>query len=193
MSTLNKHRNLRALVATAIVTIGLVGLAACSSGPSESESKPDSGSSKPTSSASVEAEPSEQASGDAKKCTDEQVATINSVSGIPIPAETIAAGGSDFAPAAVIADLPTVCVISLENAGATGDYAVLSGGSATLSAAAANATAAGAQVTEIEGTFTGSLDKVTIVGVGFSAMTQATAGFENTEDLVIIMATSLIG
>ncbi|WP_374947839.1 hypothetical protein [Agreia sp.] len=193
MSTVLSRRSFRTLAAAAFATIGLVGLAACSAGASDSESEAGTSSSKPTVSASSEAEPSEQASDDAKKCTEEQVATINSVSGVPIPAATIATASTDFSPAAVIADLPTVCVISFSNAGATGNYAVLSGGAATVTAAAANATAAGAQVTQIEGTFTGSIDGLTVVGVGFSELTQATAGFENTEDLVIIAATSLAG
>jgi hypothetical protein len=193
MSNVLARRSLRTLATTAIATISLVGLAACSTGSSESESKPSASSSKSTTSASAEAEPSEQVSGDAKKCTEEQVATINSLSGVPIPAVTLASGSADFAPAGVIADLPTVCVISLSNADATASYAVLPGGAATLSAAAANATAAGAQVTEVEGTFTGSIDGVTIVGVGFTELTQETAGFENTEDLVIIVATGLAG
>jgi hypothetical protein len=193
MSNVLAGRSLRNLAATAIATIALVGLAACSSGSSESESKPGAGSSKPTVSSSAEAEPSEQVSDDAKKCTEEQVATINSLSGVPIPAGTLASGSAEFTPAGVIGDLPAVCVISLSNAGASASYAVLPGGAATLSAAAANATAAGAQVTEIEGTFTGSIDGVTIVGVGFTEMTKETAGFENTEDLVIVVATSLAG
>ncbi|HXH33562.1 MAG TPA: hypothetical protein VNJ54_04015 [Plantibacter sp.] len=189
MNITSTRRGLRLSAAAAIATVGLFGLVACSSGDADPAEKP-------TTSATTEAETEtteEAPASGSTKCSEEQVATLSSASGVSVPAAALAAATADFAPAAVIGDLPTVCVLNFDSAAGTGGYAVLSGGAATLAAAAANATAAGAQITEAGGTFTGSLDDLTIVGVNFTDLTQGTAGFENVEDLVVIASTGLLG
>lgn len=194
MTTHIARRSLRALAATAITTVGLVGLAACAGSSSETGERSTT-SEKPSSSAAAENETQsteEASAGDAKKCSEEQVATLSSASGVAVPAASLALANADFSPASVLGDLKTICVISFESAGVSGGYAVLTGGEETLTAAAANARAAGAQVTEAPGTFTGSVDGLTVLGVKFSAITQETAGFENTDDLVVIAATGLL-
>jgi hypothetical protein len=192
MTTARAHRTLRILAATTIATVGIFGIAACSSTASDSEPK-SATSEKPSTSASPETEAAEPSSGDAKKCTAEQMTTLSSASGVPIPEASLAAASAEFPVPAVIGDLETICVLSFDAGAASGGYAVLSGGAATLTAAAANATAAGAQVTEAAGTFTGSVDGLTVIGLPFSQLTQETAGFENTPDLVAIVATAALG
>jgi len=191
MSLRSAHHRLRVSAVTAVAVIGLFGLAACSSGDAPADSEPStSGTTAPE--ATEDAAQEEPASG-ATKCTEEQVNTLSAASGVAVPAAAVAAAKATFAPAAVLGDLPTVCILSYEAGDASGSYAVLSGGAASLTAAAANATAGGASVTEAAGTFTGSLDGLTIIGIPFTQLTQETAGFENVEDLVVVVSTAALG
>lgn len=189
MTGIITRTNLRISAATAIAAIGLFGLVACSSGDAQPETAP-------TTSPSVEAEETEEteeAVGGATKCTEEQVATLNAVSGITVPTEAWASATASFDPSAIIGDLPTTCVLTFTIGDGVGSYAVLPGGAATLTAAAANATAAGAEIVEADGTFTGTMDDLTVAGVGFTELTQETAGFENVGDLVVVVSTGLLG
>lgn len=187
MSITSTRRSIRTSALAAVAAIGLLGLVACSSGEPTSEEKP-------TTSASAEAEATEEApASGATKCTAEQVTTLSSMSGVAVPAEALAASKAAFEPAAVIGDLPTTCMLTFEGPAGTGAYAVMPGGAATLTAVSANATAAGAQVTEAGGTFTGTMDGLTIVGIKFTDLTKETAGFENVDDLVVVVSTGLLG
>lgn len=186
-SALNRL-SVRTSTAAVIAAIGLFGLVGCSSGGTPAAEEPT------TTSPSSEPETTEEApASDGSKCTEEQVATLNSLSGIAIPQEVWASAKASFEPAAIIGDLPTTCVLTFDSAAGVGSYAVLPGGAATLTTAAANATAAGAEVAEAGGTFTGTMDGLTIAGVAFTQLTQETAGFENVEDLVVIVSTGLLG
>ena len=189
MTISNSSKRFRVSAAAAIATIGLFGLSACSSGEPQAEEKPSTNSSAPAETETKEEAP---ASGQTK-CSAEQFSTLSSAGGVALPAEAHAAASASFAPDAVVGDLPTVCVLSFESAAGTGSYAVLPGGAATLTAVAANATAAGAEVTEAAGTLTGSVEGLTILGLGLTQLTQETAGFENVEDLVVVIATGLAG
>lgn len=193
MTTAYAHRSIRALAATAIAVVGLVGLGACSAGdsgtPDASNSNP-----KPTSTASLESEPkSEPESGEEKKCSEEQVATISAPTSVTIPSEDVAEATPDFTGAALIAGLPVVCVISFVDADASGSYAVLSGGAASLAVVSANIKESGGEVTDVDGSFQASLDGLTLYGIDFEEFTPETAGFENTDDLVLIATNSVDG
>jgi len=191
MTTSSFRHRLRLSAATAIAAVGLFGLVACSSGDAQDDQKPTASAS---ASSETETETAEEAPASGQtKCSAEQVTTLSSVSGVSVPAEALAAANASFTPGAVIGDLPTVCMLTFEGPAGTGSYAVLPGGAATLTAVAANATAAGAEITEAGGTFTGSIDDLTIVGVSFTQLTQETAGFENVEDLVVVVSTGLLG
>lgn len=179
--------NLRVPAAAAIAAIGLFGLVACSGGDTQPEEAA------PTTSPSVEAEETDETVDGATKCSEEQVATLNSVSGVAVPTEVWSAATASFEPSAIIGDLPTICVLSFTTSEGAGSYAVMPGGAATLTAAAANATAAGGEVFEAAGTFTGTMDGLTVAGVSFTELTQETAGFENVEDLVVVVSTGLLG
>jgi hypothetical protein len=193
MTTDIARRRIRVFAATAVATVGLVGLAACAGNSSQHGAQSGTGERSNSSTAAPHEETSEDTSvGDPQKCDEEQVATLSSASGVAVPPASLASANAEFSPASVLGDLKTVCAISFQGAGVSGGYAVLPGGDATLTAAAANARAAGAKVTEAAGTFTGSVEGVTVVGVKFSALTQETAGFENTEDLIVITAMSLL-
>lgn len=185
------RRSIRVSAATAIAAIGLLGLVACSSSEPQAEEKPKASTSTEAESSEDTENTEEAAATGATKCTEEQIATLSSAAGTTIPPEAMAAAKASFVPEAVVGDLQTTCVLTIENAGATASYAVLPGGAASLTAAAANATAAGAEITEVEGTFTGSIEGATISGVSFTELTQETAGFENVEDLVVIVATKV--
>lgn len=199
MTMSSTSRIVRGSAAAAVACFGLLGLAACSGGGEQPSDEPTTSASSGSEesgepSATPEATEEEAASGDATMCTAEQVTTLNSLSGTTVPPEALDMATATFEPAALIGDLPTTCVLTFEVAGSgVGSYAVMPGGAATISTVAANATAAGAQVTEAGGTFTGTIDGLTVAGVGFTALTQETAGFENVEDLVVIVSTGAFG
>lgn len=184
MTTAFANRTIRALAATAIAMLGLAGLSACTT---DDSGAPGASSPNPTQTSTSLGEPAiDEAPGEFTKCTEEQVATMSAPTDVTVPSEDVANANTDFDGAAMIADLPTVCVISFVDAEATGNFAVLSGGAATLATVSANLTAAGAEVTEEDGAFKGSFDGLTVFGFDFSKFTQETAGFENTDDLVLI-------
>lgn len=192
MTTTLTRRGFRASAATVVAAIGLFGLVGCSSGDTDAEKEPQTSASEQAE--APETEPAEEAPAtDGSKCTTEQVATLNAATGVTVPEEALATAKGSFTPDALIGDLPTACVLSFEGPTGTGAYAVLPGGAATLSAVMANATAAGGTATEAAGTFTGSLDGLTIIGVPFTQLTQETAGFENVEDLIVVVSTGMLG
>lgn len=193
--TITLTRNgVRVSAATVIAAIGLFGLVGCAAGDTDAEKEPATSSSEEAEAPEEEVEaPEEAPAADGNKCTEEQVATLNAVSGVTVPAEALAVAKGTFTPESVIGDLPTTCMLSFEGPTGTGAYAVLPGGAATLSAVIANTTAAGGSATEAAGTFTGSIDGLTLVGVPFTQLTQETAGFENVEDLIVVVSTGMLG
>ncbi|WP_144719948.1 hypothetical protein [Agrococcus jejuensis] len=184
------NRALRGSTIVAIAAIGVLGLAGCSGGGGDGadEEPTTSGSSEESAPATDAAEG--DASGDV--CTSEQIDTLLSASG-GVPEAAASAATADFQPAELIGDLPTTCVLALEQGGVSASFAVLPGSAATVTALAEQGNAAGGTLTEGGGALTGTIGDLTVAAVPFTSFTQETAGFEDVEDLVVVATTSLGG
>ncbi|MFC7432263.1 MULTISPECIES: hypothetical protein [unclassified Agrococcus] len=184
-------RALRGSAVAALAMVGVLGLAACSGGadeePTTSETAAAEESAEPTTSDAPE---ETEASAEGGLCTAEQLSTISSTD---FPEAALSQASATFAPAGVVDGLPTVCVATFEAAGTSASYAVLSGGAATLAALVEQGTAAGGQLTDAGGTVVGTVGDATIAAQGLTALTEGTAGFENVEDLLVVIATPGLG
>lgn len=184
-------RALRGTAFAALAMVGVLGLAACSGGaeeePTTSETAAAEESTEPTTS---EAPEETEASAEGGLCTAEQ---LTSVTGTEIPDAALSQATAAFEPAGVVDGLPTVCVATFAAAGTSASYAVLSGGAATLTALVEQGTAAGGQLTDAGGTVVGTVGESTVAAQSYTALSEETAGFENVEDLIVVIATPGLG
>lgn len=179
-------RALRGSAVAAIAAIGVLGLAACSGGDT-TEEEPTTSSATEESPAETSAAPEEtEAAGAEGQCT---AAQVSALTGTDVPEASLAGASGTFEPAAVIGDLPTECVITLEAAGTAVSYAVLPGGAATLASIVEQGNAAGGQLVDAGGQVAGTVGEVTVAAGAYDALAQGTGGFENTADLIVVLAT----
>lgn len=187
-------RALRGTAFAALAMVGVLGLAACSGGaeeePTTSETAASEESTEPTTSESPEATEEAEASAEGGLCSAEQ---LTSVTGTEIPEAALSQATAAFEPAGVVDGLPTVCVATFAAAGTSASYAVLSGGAATLTALVEQGTAAGGQLTDAGGTVVGTVGESTVAAQSYTALSQESAGFENVEDLIVVIATPGLG
>lgn len=155
---------------------------------SESSEAPES-----TESTETEAPEGDSSSASGEVCTAEQMSTIAAASGQAVDDAAMANATGEFAPAEVIGDLTSTCLVHMELQGVEVSFAVLPGGTATLDTLESNLTAAGATPTEAQGMLTGTVGEQQIVAAPFTAVTQETAGFEDVDDLVVVAATPPLG
>lgn len=176
-----------AIAATAALTAS-----ACASDPAE---EPTTSSAAPEASEEstepAESEPAESESDTSGSlCTAEQ---LSSASGQPVPESALATATATFEPALVLGDLETVCIATFEQAGVTASFAVLPGAAETTAAVEANMTAAGAEPVATGDSLLGEVEGQQVVAAPLTSVSQDTSGFDNPEDLIIVVATPPLG
>jgi len=183
-------RALRGSTIVAIAAIGVLGLAGCAGGDDEPTTSPAAESSEPSAEPTTSEAPEETDASAEGLCTAEQISTITSTE---FPESALAQATATFEPAGIVDTLPVVCVATFEAAGTSASYAIVSGGAASLSALVEAGNAAGGSMTDAGGTVVGTVGDATIAGQPLSAVTESTAGFEDVQEPVVIIATPGLG
>lgn len=183
-------RGTLALLATATI---LVGVSACSGDSEEPAETTTSQAPEETSSEAPEETTEESTDASGQLCTSEQLATLASSSGAPLDPTAVAGSTATFEPADSIAGLPVVCIASFSSAGVTASFAVVSDQAGSLATLEANLTAAGAAPLNAGGTVVATVGEIQVTALPFTQLTQQTAGFENPDDLLVILSTPALG
>lgn len=136
--------------------------------------------------ASCAAEPDPNA--DPVGCTAEQLTTLTAASGVPVSDDLVDAGSVTFEPESAIDGLATVCILTFESQGSTASFAVLPGGEDALADVTANLDAAGGEPAESDGHVSATVGDNTVVAARFGLVTEATDGFDDVDDLVVVIS-----
>lgn len=179
-----------ALLASAAI---LTGVSACSPGAEEPEPSDSSSESEESTAPEETADESEAPADDASGtlCTEQQLTTLFAATGQEVPEGTFSTATATFEPAEALGDLPAECIatISIEGVGGA-SVAVLPGGAETTSALEENLTAAGATPTAAEDTLVATVGDTTVAAQPFTTITSETEGFENPDDLIVVVASA---
>lgn len=121
-------------------------------------------------------------------CTTEQLTTLTGGSGVPVSEPLVESGSATFEPESIVDGLASECLLSFESSGSTASFAVLAGGTGTLETVTERLEEADSGATSESGQVTAVIDGNTVVAAPFSLVTQQTDGFDDPDDLVVVIS-----